>query len=127
MPSRRKITGGVRIRGGNPGQEAVETEKKKEETPEERQARVRAELIQDYFITFGSESGRRVYKDLFRSYVLAPSYVAGSFDATAWNEGAKSVFLKLRSLIREAQERAPRQVTYIEKAEEEILGLEGDE
>ena len=57
------------------------------------------ETMQAYFLTFTSDTGQRVLADLIRSIGDRPSYDRGDPYHTAYNEGARSVVLKIRALI----------------------------
>lgn len=54
----------------------------------------------DYGLTFTSEHGSRVLKDLYRFCGMAqPSFVPGAPDETAFNEGKRRVFLRIAALL----------------------------
>ena len=54
----------------------------------------------DYGLTFGSDYGKRVLSDLYRFCGMAqPSFVPGSSDETAFNEGKRRVFLRIAAFL----------------------------
>ena len=54
----------------------------------------------DYGLTFSSDHGKRVLKDLYRFCGMGqPSFVPGAPDETAFNEGKRRVFLRLAALL----------------------------
>jgi len=58
------------------------------------------QLIQDYGFCFGTPSGERVLKDLARQcYEDAVTFVPGSSDGTAFNEGKRWVILHIRRAL----------------------------
>lgn len=58
------------------------------------------QLVMDYQGTFGSEEGRRVLADLSKQcYADALTFVPGSPDGTAFNEGKRYVILHIQRLV----------------------------
>jgi hypothetical protein len=57
-----------------------------------------------YAQIFGSENGRWVLKDMIRSYQLRSSFVEGDSHKTAFNEGARSVLLKIYAILKSASD-----------------------
>ena len=54
----------------------------------------------DYGLTFRSDHGKRVLSDLYRFCNMGkPSFVPGSPDETAFNEGKRRVFLRVAALL----------------------------
>lgn len=54
----------------------------------------RKELHQAYRNVFSSPQGQAVLKDLYENCQMdSPTFVMGQPDASAWNEGRRSVFL----------------------------------
>ena len=58
------------------------------------------QLVMDYKGTFGSEEGKRVLIDLAKQcYADALTFVPGSPDGTAFNEGKRYVILHIQRLV----------------------------
>lgn len=57
----------------------------------------------DYAICFGSETGRRVLKELKSHFGDRMSYTKGDSHETAFMEGQRSVYLRILSKIRQAK------------------------
>lgn len=53
-----------------------------------------------YKAFFQSSQGREIIKDMYRSFGRRQSYVLGSFDKTAFNEGQRNVYLRIGRLAK---------------------------
>jgi len=68
----------------------------------------------DYRLTFGSETGQRVFQDLVKVlHLFEPSYVPGMEGETMFREGERNAALYILSRVKTPQER--------EKLLEEVL------
>lgn len=74
--------------------------------------------LRDYRQTFGTQAGRRVLGDLFRSYLYKQSHVSGDPYQTAFNEGARHVVLKLRAALKMSEEELERWTEAIHKQQQ---------
>lgn len=64
--------------------------------------------LRDYRQTFGTQAGRRVLGDLFRSYLYRSSHVAGDPHETSFREGERNVVLKIRAALKMTEEELER-------------------
>jgi len=64
----------------------------------------RTQLRQDYLFTFSTDQGQRVLEDLRRAFGDRLSYVEGDPHTTSFNEGARSVYLKISALMTQARD-----------------------
>lgn len=71
-------------------------------TPEE----IEEQLNLDYRLTFGSESGQRVFQDLIRVlHLFEPCYVPGMESETMFREGERNAALYILSRVKTPEER----------------------
>jgi hypothetical protein len=98
------------------------------ETAEEKIQREARETKMAYLVFVDTENGRRVLRNMKEQFNDQGSFVPGHSDATAFNEGARKVYLQIRSIIKEAialrSGEDTKQTSYLDELED-IPGIGG--
>lgn len=64
---------------------------------------IRHDRFLDYQVVFSSDAGKRILNDMRKSFCKRSSHEAGDPFQTAFNEGERSVVLRIEHMIEEAE------------------------